>query len=487
MPVEYSQHYMTAENISQVLAPDNAPFINENRLNATMSKVLLKNFFQGLIEGERKGVTTDFTTSNEVKNNAQIFVRRILPIRQSPRELGAIKNGGSFNNIAEFTKSTSVGIDLLDVIDKVIIIPRATRDMINVNVLSENVETYLGQVDEIINGGTAAAHLEAVFKAKPEEQNITLLEDGKFLQGFTASSGKLLKGDREHGIGSYDIRYSIAVFKMEMYPTIFAQGGVLIGGSNYAQEIIASGGVSRGADLTNVLRNGYVGNILGIDVHLMDENSLSFASTYLGLPQTELSLSPFMGYIANALGTGRGVDVSEQTKVVDTRGGQGIELQPYTRYGVETWYPKSVALMMTEAYNPYNEIKEIFSDAGTLEKVTLKKKGEGSRLYATANVTVKSATTFVVDAHAYDQNEVIGTTATDYAVAGYYVVADTALASVHDFYKAVKAGGAVKGKVTKLDGTTTTTVTTLTAGKVVNVLVISTDGSLTLASGAFAG
>ena len=128
---------MAIEVIQQILAPDNAPSINRVRAEAKISQALLENMFQGLIETAGRGVNDKYVTEEEANTNAQIFVNRIVPIKMKPREMGATKNGGSFSQDQHFVQTETVGIDILQVLDYPIFVPRSRQDTIMVTLLAK--------------------------------------------------------------------------------------------------------------------------------------------------------------------------------------------------------------------------------------------------------------------------------------------------------------------------------------------------------------
>ena len=157
---------MSVELIKQTLAPEGAPNINGIRARAKLSEALLLNLFQGLVETNGRGITDRFASEAEISENAQIFVNRILPAKIKARELGAAKNGGSFSKESHYTQTVTVGIEALTVVDDPIIIPRASQDLINVDLLAAQIDLYTKRLNTIINGMTAASKIFGTWKAE---------------------------------------------------------------------------------------------------------------------------------------------------------------------------------------------------------------------------------------------------------------------------------------------------------------------------------
>ena len=475
---------MAIEVIQQILAPDNAPTINGVRAEAKISQALLENMFQGLVETAGRGVNDKYVTEEEANTNAQIFVNRVVPIKMKPREMGSTKNGGSFSNDKHFVQTETVGIDILQVIDDTIYIPRARQDTIKVDLLAKNVDVHGRYLNTVINGATAGAHILSAWQGEldGEYNAIDITEaditGGKLAQRFMELNSLLDEGDDKHGIDVFPEDGRIAVFKMGFRPILKAGGVLMIGGSNYAQAILKGRSLAEGArDTTS--ENGYWGDIDGVPCHGISNESLRNASEFMGLPSAELKKSSFVGYIASDYATARGVSMIASTKIVPAIEGQGIVLQPFTKFGVKSWYPLGNALMYrgnADKVGFLAELKAIFEKKNSeFNGISFKLKGAGSRLYPTFGaVTASKANGIKVTATALDD------AGSNHVKLGHYVQTDAPVETVEDFYKACKANG-VNDDLTSLNGGATTA-STITAGKFINVLVISDDGSVALTS-----
>ena len=470
---------MAIETIKQVLAPDNAPSINGVRAQSVISKALLENLFQGIVESNGRGISDKYVTEDEANANAQIFVNRILPHNTKPREMGASKNGASFSANGSYTQTETVGIEVLTVVDDPVIIPRARQDTINVDLLAKEIDLYGKMLNTIVNGATASAHLFSAWKAEADGKDynsVAISEDditGKnVLERFIEANSLLDEGDPDHGIDVYPTDTRIAVMKMGARPVLKANGVLMLGGSNYAQTILAGRGVSVGA-VDNTLENGYWGDIDGVPCHGLSNESLGNASEFLGLERNELKKSSFLGYVASSYASARGVSMVGQTKIVDAIAGQGLVLQPFTKLGVVSWYPLGQVILFRgdSTKGAIAKLKEIFS--ANYASIGWKVKGAGSRLYPVFGTYTVGTSSTTVKITALDDNSV------DHVVKGAYVVGTAEIKTLEDFYAAYTASGATKGYLTTLDGANSITVG---SGKYLTVLAISDDGSITIAS-----
>lgn len=478
---------MAKEVIEQVLSPERSPYINGVKAELRVSKALLKNMYQGLVETNNRGVSDRFATEADVNDAVQILVNRVLPVKMKPREQGATKNGGSFSANSHFTQTQTVGIDLLTTIDDTIIIPRSRQDTIKVDLLAEQVEIYSKRLNTIINGMTAAAHIftpwledakgNEIYKVDITNADIAAKE---VTLRFLEINDLLDGGDPEHDIDTFPLDTRIACFKVGSRAILKGAGVLVLGGSNYAQDILKGHAVSH-ADTTAVAENGYIGDIDGVPCHVISGESLRHACGFLGLTEYDLAKSSFFGYIASSYASARGVTTVERTKIVDAVSGQGLILQPYTRMGAISWYAKGQVLVTLndfeangEKHGLYDYVKGLFPTQFATAAFSFKLKAAGSRLYPVINSISATTNSITVNAVAEDD---LGA---NHIVAGHYVATAKPLSTVYDFVKACySADEPANDSLDTLAGATSGV---FTSGQYVNVLLIADDGSMTVAS-----
>jgi len=466
---------MALELISQILSPTNATYINGVSAERRFSEAILKNAFQKLIEKDGKGVNDNWVKEDDATHSAQVFVNRIKPVHIKPREMGASKNGASYSANQHYTETETVGIELLQVIDDPILIPRARQDMIPTDLVSEHIELFTNRLSTIINGGTSASKLLAVYLAEASGEEVnkvnitaTDIANKEVALRFMEANSKLDEGDIEHGIDMFPEDTRIAIFKVSYRPILKGAGVLVIGGANDAYQILREGGISKG-DTPRKMEDGFIGFVDDIPCHIISNESLRNASEFMGLPENELRTAPFIGYVASSYANARGVSATDRVKVVDEINGQGVRLLPYVKFGVATWYQKGVVTLASEDYNPISDLKTLFPSAD----VTFKLKGAGSRLFPTGGTFASVGTTgFTLNGlNANDDWN------TDHLEGVVFYVGTAKATSVADFAKKY-ASANYKGSVTVGSAVSTT----IADKDYINVLAIADDGSVTLLS-----
>jgi hypothetical protein len=364
----------------QFLADFKSPFINGIAAQRILTNEVLQNIFQGEIESEGRGVTQRFTSDT---SGAQIRVVRVLPLTQKARELGAGLNGNSFNTITEQPRTEQYGLNVITVIDAPIDIPNVNQDMLPIDLL----EKVTKEISNLVNLNTNAITIAGKYKKSFLDAAPSVVyynsgsTDPKELQKrFLDAHSKLDDGDLENGVSIFPTDDRVGVIKASYRAKLLSEGVLVLGGSNYAQELLAAGVLSPGAK-QNKLQNGYIGDFDGTPIHIASSLIWRTAEEYLGLPNGELN--NIIGYFSSGMSNARGVAYNRDVKIIDSPSGQGVRLQPLFRLGFESFYAKGNVFIVdgTSYAAPIKALETIASG-------TVKLLAPGSRIIPTLSLLV---------------------------------------------------------------------------------------------------
>lgn len=380
----------------RLLSDFKSPSINSFTAGLVLANEILEGIAQGEIEAPGRGITEKFTTDTQ---GAQVRVIKMLPLKQKARQLGNTINGGNFPTTTEQPTSTEVGIDVITVIDQPIDIANVTQDMISVDILSKVKDNLNQLINRNINAMTVAVKLTKSLPA--EDKYITFVgATDNLADKALEASAKLDDGDEDNNVDIFPQEGRVFVLKASYRAELFKKGILSLGGSNYAQEMLASGALSPNAK-PNKMSNGYIGDFDTTPVHMASQLIWSIAEEYAGLPKGEFN--NVIGYFSSDLANARGVAMNERVKVIDSPQGQGIRLQPLVRMGAASWYAKGNSLLVkgAETDKQYHEVAKLVDSAYVSEVVA-----PGSRMYATVSyasgkLTVTPAADSVVKAIYY--------------------------------------------------------------------------------------
>ena len=330
-----------------------APLINEATLKRVMSPAVKENIFQQVQAKPGEAVTEKFSTDTSA---AEIQVIRIKPNANEAREIGADKNGGWFNSAAKSTPTTEAyPIRIVDMIDYVIDVPTVQQDMMNVDILEGELANLSGKVARNINGVTFAAQLCRNFNdiaAETITKNwITLAASNPDYLGAIISAGAALDdGNPAQGIDAYPDNYRAVFIRPTAKAELLKAGKILIGGSNYAQDILRRGGVDTDTNPA-VATTGYLGEVDNMPVYATSQAVWTCAEKYLGLSAGALNGVKML--VVSGISTGRALAFNDAIKTVPSPDGQGIRIQPKYRFGAECWDALSVVPVVASDFtNP---------------------------------------------------------------------------------------------------------------------------------------
>lgn len=452
----------------QFLSDFKSPFINGIAAQRILTNEVLQNIYQGEIESEGRGVTQRFTSDT---SGAQIRVVRVLPLTQKARELGAGLNGNSFNTITEQPRTEQYGLNVITVIDAPIDIPNVHQDMLPIDLLEKVTKEISNLVNLNTNAITIAGKIKKSFldTAPSVVYYDSTSTDPKELQKrFLDAHSKLDDGDIDNGVSIFPVDDRVGVIKASYRAKLLSDGVLVIGGSNYAQELLAAGVLSPGAK-ANKLQNGYIGDFDGTPIHIASSLIWRTAEEYLGLPNGEFN--KVIGYFSSGMSNARGVAYNRDVKIIDSPSGQGVRLQPLFRLGFESFYAKGNVFLIDGTTSTYPIASNPLKVLETITAGTVKLLAPGSRIVPTLTLTVASTTVTPTLTLGTGKTLLTGTNKRFFSTNGNIPLTLT------DFEAAyAAAAGGLKGTYTS--GTAINKPTTPTGTYVLYALAVDNDGTV---------
>ena len=351
------------------------PYINSVHARLILTNEILRTIAQNVIENDGEGVTQRFAKDTK---GGRINVLRVLPLTQEARSYGADHNGLPFPEGFEAPTTIEYGLDVLTIIDKPIAIRNTTKDMIPVNLLEEETKHYSQLVYRNINAMTVAGKVaKSLVDGQLVEVNLASTDATHLRDKFIEANAKLDQGDVDNAVDMFPLEGRVAVIRTMIRPYFFKANNIFVGGSNYAQDILAKGTLDTGS--TRDQRNGFIGVVDAVPVYMAADLVWQLAEKYLGFPLGELD--DVYGYISSPIANARGIALEENIKIVDAIAAQGILIQPDCRMGFEVFYPKGNVFLVKTGF----VVPQVAS-------VTTKILAPGSRLKPVVSLSVNTGT-----------------------------------------------------------------------------------------------
>lgn len=311
--------------------------VNDTATQVLAAKQVKENIFLDLVHKNGYGVT-----QQEETGVSTLRMMKVKPFTDDARTLGASNNGGHFNNGAIGTAEvTEYDLNLLYVYDKPVDLPEVQQDMCPVNIMDNATKNIGGRVALEINASTIAAQLAEKYNAADTANAWTghaVVEgdDGAYAAVQSAST-MLDDGDADNGIQAFPFDEREIIMRPSFRASLLNAKGVLLGGSNYAQSMLARGAVS--PEARKEWGNMYCGEIDGMPCYIAPSVIWNRAGDWAGSAN---AFADTNAIVCAASATDRGISGQEYIKIIDSPQGAGKRLQPKTRWGINVCYAKGI-------------------------------------------------------------------------------------------------------------------------------------------------
>lgn len=316
--------------------------VNESATQVLAAKQVKENIFLDLVHKNGYGVT-----QQEETNVSTLRMMKVSPITDDARQIGAGTNGGWFAEGAIGTpKVVEYDLNLLYIYDKPIDIPEVQEDLVPVNVMDNTTKNIGGRVATEINASTLAEQLAVKYNAAKTAGAWTgiavELDDDAYVAVQTAST-LLDDGDEANGIQSFPFAEREILMRPTFRASLLSAKGVLLGGSNYAQSMLAKGAVS--PEARKEWGNMYCGEVDAIPCYIVPSALWNRAGAWVG---NASAFAATEAIVCAASATDRGISTQDYIKIIDSPNGAGKRLQPKTRWGINVCYAKGIIPILTK-------------------------------------------------------------------------------------------------------------------------------------------
>lgn len=321
--------------------------VNDTATRVLAAKRMKENIFMGIIHRNGKGVNeTEETDASSVR------MMKVKPIMADARELGKATNGGFFNSEnADVSEVGEYDLNLTYLYDKMVDIPEVQQDMCSADILEGAMKNVAGRVNTEINASTLAHQLMAKYNQvgamqTPAYTNKAVVlgsSDPDYYDAFLSASSLLDDGSEDDGVQTFPVEDRELIMRTAFRQKLMSKNGVLLGGSNYAQSMLAKGGV----DPESRKENGtmYIGELDLTPCYICPQPIWNRVAKWF----TDDTAKSGEGFVTNveailcaASATDRGISTPSYVKIIDSPDGAGKRLQPKTRWGINVCYPAGI-------------------------------------------------------------------------------------------------------------------------------------------------
>jgi hypothetical protein len=340
--------------------------VNNTATQVLAAKKVKENIFLDLVHRNGYGVTQE-----EATNASTVRFLKVNKFDASARELSngsnTLPNGGFFNGQKAVIPSVDeYDLNLVYIYDQVVDLPEVQQDMVPINIFDQASKNVGGRIATEINASTIAHQLKAVFDeagslSAPSFANLAVVLDTDYYDALMTASSMLDNGDEVNGIQSFPFDERQYLLRPSFRKQLLSSKGVLVGGSNYAQSMIAKGAVS--PEDRKEFGSMYCGEIDLTPCYLVPDTIWNRAKLWAS-GNTFVDKVEAIACAASA--TDRGISFLDYIKIIDSPDGAGKRMQPKTRWGVNVCYPKGVVPILTKGTAATASAKVTIKAPGTV-------------------------------------------------------------------------------------------------------------------------
>lgn len=319
--------------------------VNNSATQVLAAKQVKENIFVGLLHRNGKGVN-----QQEETNVSTLRMLKANVLDGDARALGTgYTNGGFFNTEGAGNQEISeYDLNLLYVYDKMVDIAEVQQDMVPINIFEAATKNIGGRISTEINASTLAHQLAPRFntaKTATKWDGVAVVigtSTKKHYDAVMSASTMLDDGDEANGIQAFPFEERELIVRPAFRQALMSETGVILGGSNFAQSMLAKGGVD--PDSTKDFGSMYVGELDLIPLYVAPKAVWSRAGEWAGAAN---KFDAVQAVMCAASATDRGISTQDYIKVIDAPNGAGKRLQPKVRWGVNVCYEGGIVPILT--------------------------------------------------------------------------------------------------------------------------------------------
>lgn len=313
--------------------------VNNSATQILAAKQIKENIFVNLLHRDGKGVSEHTETNVSTLR----IIKPAVPTGAA-RKLNESTNGGFFNSAdADYQNILEYDLNLLYIYDRMIDIPEVQEDMVPVNVFDAANKNIAGRISTEINASTLAEQLANRLNAADTANAWTDIAvvvgtgDKATYDAVMDASAMLDNGDEANGIQAFPFEERELIMRPSFRRQLMSQTGVILGGSNFAQSMVAKGGLS--PEDAKEFGNMYCGEIDLVPCYICPNPIWNRAGEWI---DSDTALNDVEAVMVAASATDRGISTVDYVKIIDSPSGAGKRLQPKTRWGINVCYGKGI-------------------------------------------------------------------------------------------------------------------------------------------------
>lgn len=325
--------------------PNGRYYLDGSMVNVELSDVIAESIYIQEIFRDGQSVTGKYTTD---RNAGAVRVLLDTPFPFSSRTAayggrqGTQGNGGVINvNPPMLPANDEFMVYLNQINDQSMLFPDVTKEYVPLDIMQKRIASYSKSVAQDRSASTLAEILAySFFRAMNEGNNLFAVEnleaDNAYATLCNNLSAQLDNGDIATGAFTFATEGRTIIGRPSFINKVFnRQSGIILNGSNLAQEMLKSYDLNVRMSDKNYVGTGYKGYALGFHWQSAPDYIWTLAEKYLGLSAGALSNVYAIAVSYESTAAAKVIDLG--VKLIDANEVRGLKAQPLNMWGHEAF------------------------------------------------------------------------------------------------------------------------------------------------------
>lgn len=328
-------------------APNGRFFIDGQMIDVELSRAIAEAIY--LYEIYQPGLNCTAKYTDDTKPGGAVRVPTEQPFAPSSRTLsyggrqGTPGNGGIFNANEPVLPTTDEFLIYMNQInDQDLVFPDVAKAFIPLDLMAGRIASYGRSVAQDRTASTTAeVLLYNIFRAMNGASNIIdnfdKSQKNAYSQLIAQINAQFANGDPITGALTYPMEGRCVICKPSFGYSIFNgdQSGIILNGSNLAQEMLRDYDLSKNLSERRYVSDGYLGEFGKMHFVVMPDELWHMAERYMGLQRGALDQVVAVALSADSLALGRAVDLGVKLQDTTYPYPRGVMARPINLWGHE--------------------------------------------------------------------------------------------------------------------------------------------------------
>lgn len=320
-------------------------FIDGQMINVELSRAIIESIY--LAELFQPGFNCTAKYTEDTRPNGAIRVPLDTPFAPSSRTLsyggrkGTPGNDGLFDMRGPVLPTVDeILIYLNQVNTQDIVFPDLSKEYIPLDIMASKIKGYGASVGQDRSASTLAEIIGyCLYRAMNDGGNLISGFDGTqenaYANLIAQLNSRFTNGDPISGAFTFPIDGRIIILRSSAYNIFNKNSGVILNGSNLAQEMLRDFDLSRNMSERRYVSEYYVGEFGRLHFLIIPDQLWTYAERYLGFPDGALKGLHGIAYSADSLAVCKAVDLGVKLQDTNVPYPRGIMARPVNIWGHE--------------------------------------------------------------------------------------------------------------------------------------------------------